>query len=326
MEIRDATILITGGAGLVGSHIVEALLPLGPRRVVLVDNLVRGSLRNLAGLLDHRAVTFIRGDICDRPLLDRCMAEADGCFHTAALRINHYAEAPDEGHAVMVDAMYHLVESAQRHGVEKIVYSSSASIYGLAQRFPTPETDHPYDNRTLYGVAKLFGEQLLRSWHAMFGLPYVSLRYFNIYGPRMDREGRYTEVMVKWLDCLRDGRQPTIFGDGSTSMDFVYVEDVARANVAALASDVSDEALNIGSGRETTLSELLELLLTIDGTATRPRYEPASRVNPVRRRVADIRRAQELLGFEPRVTLEAGLRRLREWYLEQPRPEPPEPG
>jgi UDP-glucose 4-epimerase len=317
--IKDSVILVTGGAGFVGSHLVEQLLAQRPRRVYVVDNFLRGSRENLAAALPDPALELIEGDIRDRTLVDDLLSRSDYCFHLAALRITRCAAEPREAFDVMLRATFDLVESAVRHRVKKIVYSSSASVYGLAPEFPTTESAAPWDNQTLYGAAKTFGEQLLRSFHADHGLDYVALRYFNVYGERMDTEGKYTEVLVRWLDCIRDGTPPLIFGDGSQTMDFVHVTDVARANVAALLAPVSDEAFNVGTARETSLLELLRLLLAANGSTLEPRTMPERTVNPVRRRLASVEKAKRLLGFEAGVRLEDGLARLSRWYFARPR-------
>ncbi|MBD3308788.1 NAD-dependent epimerase/dehydratase family protein [candidate division KSB3 bacterium] len=313
--IRGANILITGGAGFVGSFLVEELLPYQPANIYILDNLFRGSYENMRGFLDHPAVEFIHDDIRHQEVVDRYMAKSEYCFHLAALRINACAADPQAGYDVMIHGTFHVIDSAKRHGIKKLIYSSSASIYGLAQHFPTPETDHPYDNQTFYGAAKLFGEQLLRSYSAMYGLNYIALRYFNIYGPRMDTDGKYTEVMIKWLDCIRENRPPLIYGDGSTTMDFVHVQDVARANVLALLSEQTDETCNIACERETSLKELLDLLLSLNHSSLQPEYRPENTVNPVTRRLGRIEKAAKLLGYTPTIPLEQGLEDLSEWYF-----------
>lgn len=313
--IKGSTIFITGGAGFVGSYLVEELLPHHPGRIIIVDNLFRGSLRNMDSFISDPRVEFIEGDIRDRDLMETSMERSDYCFHLAALRINACAADPAQGFEVMADATFRLIEIARKCSIKKFIYSSSASVYGLAQNFPTPETDNPYDNKTFYGAAKLFGEQMLRSYAFMYGFPYVALRYFNVYGPRMDTDGKYTEVMIKWLDCIRSGNAPLIYGDGSTTMDFVYVRDIARANVRALLADVTDEAFNIGCGRETSLMELLGLLLKVNGSELIPEYREENTVNPVSRRLADISRSRDLLRFEPLTPLEEGLKELSDWYF-----------
>ena len=196
-----------------------------------------------------------------------------------------------------------------------MIFSSSASIYGLATNFPTPESNSPYDNKTFYGAAKLFGEQILRSYNHMYGLNYIALRYFNVYGPRMDMKGKYTEVMIKWLDCILKGEKPIIYGNGSTTMDFIYVKDVARCNVLALLSDITDEVFNVGFSRETSLKELLELMLEINNSKIGYKLEPESKVNPVARRIADSKKVKKMLNFVPEVPLEAGIKFLSEWYF-----------
>jgi UDP-glucose 4-epimerase len=214
----------------------------------------------------------------------------------------------------MCAGSFNVVEAAQREGVRKLIAASTASVYGMADRFPTPETHHPYNNRTWYGASKLMLEGLLRSFNDMYGLEYVALRYFNVYGPRMDIHGRYTEVLIRWMEQLDLGRPVTIFGDGSQTMDFLYVDDAARANVLALASDVSDEVINVASGVETSLAMLAGLLSSVMGAPLTPEYHPERSVNPVPRRLASTEKAERLLGFRASVSPEEGLRRLVSWW------------
>ncbi|MFO0911537.1 MAG: NAD-dependent epimerase/dehydratase family protein [Pirellulales bacterium] len=316
-KVENSTILVTGGAGFIGSYVIEQLLPLRPRKIVIVDNFIRGSQDNMRSFCDDPRVEFHQGDIRDRELLSRCVAGVDYVFHMAALRINACAANPRDGFDVMLRSTFDLAQLCVEHQVRKVIYSSSASVYGLATHFPTPETDPPYDNQTFYGAAKMWGEQLFRSFKFMYGLEYAALRYFNVYGPRMDTDGKYTEVMIKWLDCIRDGRNPLIYGDGSTTMDFVYVRDVARANVAALQADVTDESFNIGACRETSLRQLLDVLLQVNHSALTPEFRPDNTINPVSRRLADISKAERLLNFRPSVSLEEGLKELSAWYFER---------
>ena len=316
-KIENSKIFMTGGAGFVGSYVVEKLLKHNPEKIVIIDNLLRGSFRNMENFIDNPKVQFAEGDIRDKELMDKLMTGMDYCYHLAALRINRCAADPSVAFEVMAAATFQVIELARKHNIKKLIYSSSASIYGLAQNFPTPETDNPYDNKTFYGAAKTFGEQMLRSCHDMYGLDYVALRYFNIYGERMDTEGKYTEVMIKWLDCIRDGKAPLIFGDGSTSMDFIHVEDVAQANVNALLSDASDEAFNVGYQKETSLKELLDLMLVANNSELKPEHRPDNTINPVSKRIADISKAKRMLDFEASIPLEAGLKRLSKWYFEQ---------
>jgi len=315
--ITNSTILVTGGAGFIGSYLIEELLQYSPKKIIIVDDMIRGSHENMKSFKDHPAIEFIEGDIRNTRLMDDCVSRSQYVFHMASLRINACAADHREGFDVLGTATFNLIESCEKHGIKKIIYSSSASVYGLAQNFPTPETDNPYDNQTFYGAIKMFGELILRSYKFAHNLDYVSLRYFNVYGERMDTHGKYTEVMIKWLDCIRDGKPPLIYGDGSDSMDFVHVQDVARANVLALLSDATDVACNIGTCVETSLAQLLDALLRINNSNLKPEHRPANSVNPVSRRLAGISRAQKLLGYEPMVPLDEGLLRLSHWYFDK---------
>jgi len=319
-KIYQSRILITGGAGFIGSYVVEELIKYGPQRILIIDNLIRGTYENMQAFINNPIVEFIEGDIRDIDLLEQCISQVDYVFHMAALRINACAADPKEGFEVMLKSTFLLCELCVKYKIKKVIYSSSASVYGLAQHFPTPETDHPYNNQTFYGAAKLWGEQLFRSYKFMYGLNYIALRYFNVYGPRMDTDGKYTEVMIRWLDCIRDGRNPLIFGDGSTTMDFVHVRDVAIANVAALLSDLSDESFNVGNAEETSLKELLRVLLKVNNSNLTTEYGEENTINPVSRRLADNRKIQQLLNVKPSIDLEKGLSDLSQWYYKIKQP------
>lgn len=210
-----------------------------------------------------------------------------------------------------------MLEAAVHAGVSKVVAASSASVLGLAEAFPTDERHHPYNNRTIYGAAKTFNEGLLRSFNEMYGLKYVALRYFNVYGPRMDVHGAYTEVFIRWMERIASGQAPLIFGDGSQTMDFVHVHDIARANILAAKSDVSDEVFNVASGTETSLKEVAQQLLRIMGSPQQPEHAAERKVNPVPRRLADTRKAKAMLGFEATMSFDAGLKSLVEWWQEE---------
>lgn len=307
-------VLITGGAGLVGSHIADQLIGDGVSEVLVLDNFTRGRRDNLQPAMSNGRVTIVEGDIRDRALLNELMQSVDVVFHQAAIRITQCAEDPRLAVEVLVDGTFNVVEAAVKADVRKVVAASSASVYGLADEFPTRESHHPYHNRTLYGAAKAFNEGLLRSMFDMYGLQYVALRYFNIYGPRMDVFGVYTEVLVRWMERITRGEPPLILGDGKQTMDFVYIEDVARANLLAAKAAVTDRVFNIASGREVSLTELAETLLKVMGSSLRPEYGPARKVNPVERRLADVAQAKEALGFVAHVSLEEGLRRLVKWW------------
>jgi len=314
MKIDGATILVTGGCGLIGSATVELLLrEFHPHRIVLLDNLSRGTLANIETAMTDRRVSLIVGDIRDKQTVCDAIEGADAVVHMAALRITACAADPRAALDVMCAGSFNVVDAARAARVKKIVAASSASVYGMADTFPTDESHHPYNNQTWYGASKVMLEGLLRSYHAMFDLPYVALRYFNVYGPRMDTHGKYTEVLIRWMDRIAAGEPPLILGDGHQTMDFVYIDDVARANVLALASDVVDDVFNVASGIETSLRELVAALLKVMGSSLRPEYGPERKVNPVNRRLADTTNAERILGFEARVPLEEGLSRLVDW-------------
>ncbi|WP_454851957.1 NAD-dependent epimerase/dehydratase family protein [Promicromonospora soli] len=312
--LQGANVLVTGGAGTIGSTLVDQLLDAGVAHVDVLDNLVRGRRANLDDALADGRVTLVEGDIRDRDLVHDLTRGKELVFHQAAIRITQCAEQPRLALEVLVDGTFNVVEAAAEHRVSKLVLASSASVYGLAEEFPTTERHHHHDNDTIYGAAKTFNEGLARSFRAMSGLDYVTLRYFNVYGPRMDVHGLYTEVLVRWMERIADGRPPLIFGDGLQTMDFVCTPDIARANVLAAASDVSEGVYNIASGTETSLLELAQALLRVMGSDLPVEHGPERAVNGVVRRLADTTAARDDLGFEATIGLEDGLRLLVDWW------------
>jgi UDP-glucose 4-epimerase len=312
--LDGARVLITGGAGMIGSTIADILAREAEVDIVVLDNFVRGRRANLAAAEATGKLEVIDGDIRDREAVAKATSGADVVFHEAAIRITQCVEEPRLALEVLVDGTYNVVEAAADAGVGKVVTASSASVYGLAEEFPTTERQHPYGNRTLYGAAKAFNEGLLRSFNDMVGLDYVALRYFNVYGPRMDIFGVYTEVLVRWMERIAAGQPPLILGDGSQTMDFVYVDDVARANIAAATAPVTDRVFNVASGTETSLRGLADALLRAMGSDLEPEFGPERKVNPVSRRLADTSAARDLLGFTAQVDLDDGLRRLVDWW------------
>ncbi|MGY5104584.1 NAD-dependent epimerase/dehydratase family protein [Streptomyces sp. 900105245] len=314
-SVRGKKILVTGGAGTIGSNLVDLLAEGGAREIVVLDNFVRGRMGNLARALGSGVVEVVEGDIRDAATVRKVTEGADLVFHLAAIRITQCAEEPRLANEVMVDGTFNVLEAAVEAGVGKVIASSSASVYGMAEEFPTTELHHPYNNDTFYGAAKAFNEGMLRSFHAMYGLDYVALRYFNVYGPRMDIHGLYTEVLIRWMERIEAGEPPLILGDGSQTMDFVDVRDIARANVLAAESDLTDEVFNVASGTETSLKELAQGLLEAMGASgLEPEHGPARAVNGVTRRLAETGRAAERLGFTARIDLRTGLRDLVDWW------------
>src|SRR6185436_8967730 len=269
-----------------------------PRSIVIFDDFSRGTRANIEAALADPRVSVIEGDIREPQSVAAAVADADALIHMAALRITACASEPRAAFEVMCRGSFNVIEAAQQAQVRKVVAASTASVYGMAEEFPTDESHHPYGNRTWYGASKVMLEGLLRSFNDMYGLPYIALRYFNVYGPRMDIHGKYTEVLIRWMERIENGQPPLILGDGKTSMDFIYIDDIARANVAGLKSDVSDEVFNVASGVETTLLELAEALMRVMGKNLQPEFGPERKVNAVPRRLASTEKAKRLLGWK----------------------------
>jgi len=309
--IEDSRILIIGGAGFVGSHIVDQLLAEPVREIVVLDNLVRGTRNNLAGALEDDRVTLVEGTVEDLELLRDVMRGTDYVFHLAALWLYECVHEPRKALEANVVGTYNVIEAAQEAGVKKLVYSSSASVYGNAVEEPMTE-EHPFNNRTMYGATKIAGEQFLRAFHEQHGLDYVGHRYMNIYGPRMDYKGTYVSVIMKVLDRIDEGLPPLIYGDGSHTYDFVHVADVARANILSLKADATDTFFNIGTGLGTTIDELVGMLLELTGSGLAPEYLPQEQVF-VTNRIGSTELAERLLGFRAEVDLRAGLESVVEW-------------
>jgi UDP-glucose 4-epimerase len=315
--MKNKRVLITGGAGLVGSHIADIVARERPREIIILDNFVRGRRENLRQAMSDFPLTIVDGDIQDRDLLARLFEGVDVVFHQAAIRITQCAEEPRLAFDVLAGGTFNVLEAAVAAKVSKVVAASSASVLGLAEIFPTTEAHHPYNNRTIYGAAKTFNEGLLRSFAEMYGLRYVALRYFNVYGPRMDVYGAYTEVLIRWMERIAAGEAPLIYGDGSQTMDFVHVHDIARVNVLAAKSDVTDEVFNVASGTEISLLELAQRLSAVMGSTAAPVHMPARTVNGVTRRLADTSKAKTMLGFEATTRIDDGLRDLVAWWRQE---------
>ncbi|MFC7533526.1 NAD-dependent epimerase/dehydratase family protein [Actinoplanes sp. GCM10030250] len=314
VQIEGARALVTGGAGTIGSHVVDELVRGGAAEIVVLDNFVRGRRDNLEWALANGPVRLVEGDIRDVDLVRSVTTDKDLVFHLAAIRITQCAEEPRLANEVLVDGTFNVIEAAAEAGVKKLIASSSASVYGLAEEFPTTERHHPYNNDTFYGAAKAFNEATLRSFHAMKGLDYVALRYFNVYGPRMDIHGLYTEVLIRWMERIASGKPPLILGDGLATMDFVHVADIARANILAARADVTDEVFNIASSTETSLKDLAAALSAVMKSDLAPEHGPARAVNGVTRRLADTSAAFDRLGWKAELSLTQGLEGLVDWW------------
>ena len=320
---QGAKVVVTGGAGAVGSHIVDAVLAAGAREVVALDALVRGVPENLAPALATGRARLAELDIRDRAATAEAITGADFVFHQAALRWTLCQEDPRLCQEVMVAGTYNVLEAAAAAKVKRVVLASSAVVYGEPVRLPMDE-DQPLNGKTVYGAAKVANEQLARAFTELHGIPTVALRYFNVYGERMDIRSRFTEVMVKWLDRLDAGQPALIYGDGSASADYVCIGDVVRANLRACEADVTQATLNVCTGVETDLNDLAALLLQITGSTAGVEKRPQPAGGLPARRVGDPGRAQAVLGFRAETKLAEGLRRLIAWRREalavSPRP------
>jgi UDP-glucose 4-epimerase len=313
MDITGKRILVVGGAGLIGSHVVEELLKEEVKEVIVYDNFCRGTQKNLEeALKDPRCRIFeIGGDVLQTDILDAAMKEVDGVIHLAALWLLQCHEFPRAAFDVNIRGTFNVLETCVANNIKRLVYSSSASVYGDAVEEPMTEK-HPYNNWTFYGATKIAGEHMLKAYHKRYGLQGVGLRYMNVYGPRQDYKGTYIAVMMKILDRLDQGLPPIVYGDGSQAYDFIYVRDTARANVCALKSDVPFGFYNVGRGIKTSIKELTEIILKITGSELPIYYEPAGQTF-VTNRVGDPAAAERDLGFTWSIDLEDGLSRLIEW-------------
>jgi UDP-glucose 4-epimerase len=311
MDLVEKRIVVIGGAGLVGSHIVDQLTLEPVKEIVVYDNFVRGTHANLAKAVACPKVRVAEASITNRDTLHRELDRADGVFLLASLWLGECVEDPRSAWEVNTMGTWNVVEACRDFGVKRVVYSSSASVYGNALFTPMTE-DHPFNNRTTYGASKIACEQMIRAIHEQSKLPYIGLRYMNIYGPRMDYKGTYVNVIMKVLDRIVSGQPPTVHGDGTQTYDFVYVDDAAHANILAMKADCVDEFFNIGSGIGTSINELVDILLHLMGSPLRPEYRPQE-LSLVTQRIGSTAKAEELLGFKARTPLVEGLRRVVEW-------------
>jgi len=314
MDIRGKKLLVIGGAGLIGSHLVDELVREDVAEIRVYDNFVRGTLENLAGALRDPRVRIFEagGDICQTDILDAAVKGMDGVFHLAALWLLQCHEYPRAAFDVNVRGTFNVLESCVANKVRRLVWSSSASVYGDAVEEPMSE-DHPFNNKNFYGATKICGEAMARAYHYRYGLDYVGLRYMNVYGPRQDYKGAYIAVIMKMLDAIDRGEGPTILGDGSEAFDFVSVRDCGRANVCAMKADATDRFYNVGTGTRTSLKQLAEMLIRLTRCKQPIQYAPRSQATLVRNRIGSPLRAEKEIGFEAGLPLEQGLQELIAW-------------
>lgn len=314
MDLKGKKLVVVGGAGLIGSHTVDNLIKDDVKEVVIYDNFVRGRVENLQNALKDPRVRIydVGGDILQTDILESVLDGADGVFHLAALWLLQCHEYPRTAFDVNVRGTFNVMEACVKKGVKRLVYSSSASVYGDAVQEPMTE-DHSFNNKNFYGATKICGEAMLRAFHHRYGLNYVGLRYMNVYGPRQDYHGAYIAVIMKMLDAIDKGESPTIMGDGSEAFDFVAVEDCGLANVCAMKSEPLDSFYNVGTGKRTSLKELAEMLITLTDSKQPIKYVPRSQATLVRNRIGSPVKASKEIGFTSTVDLREGLRRVIEW-------------
>jgi UDP-glucose 4-epimerase len=313
MNLTDKRLMLIGGAGLVGSHIVDQLVSEPVSEIVVYDNFVRGTRANLDGALASSKVRVVEASILDRERLAREMAGIEGVFLLASLWLGECVNEPRSAWEVNTLGTWNVVEACREAGVKRIVYSSSASVYGNAVVTPMTE-EHPFNNRTTYGATKIANEQMLRAIYEQHKLPYIGMRYMNVYGPRMDYEGTYVSVIMKVLDRIFAGQRPVVFGDGSQVYDFIHVSDVARANVLGMRADCADENFNIGMGIGTSINELVKILLGLTGSNLQIDYRPEAQ-SFVTHRIGSTEKAERLLGFRATTPLREGLKSVVDWRL-----------
>ena len=314
MDIKGKRFVVIGGAGLIGSHAIDLLIKEDVREIVIFDNFVRGTTENLATALKDPRVSIFEagGDITQTDLLDAALKGTDGVFHFAALWLLQCHEFPRMAFETNVKGTFNVLDGCVRNGVKRLVWSSSASVYGDAVEEPMTE-DHPFNNKNFYGATKIAGEAMARAYHYRYGLDHVGLRYMNVYGPRQDYRGAYIAVIMKMLDAIDKGEGPTILGDGSEAFDFVAVEDCGRANLCAMKATATDRFYNVGTGKRTSLKEVAEKLLNLTGCNQPIKYAPRSAATLVRNRIGSPKRAIEEIGFTAGIDLDEGLQRLIEW-------------
>lgn len=316
MKIKNSVILITGGAGLVGSHIIDKLLINKPKKIIVLDDFSRGTKKNLENAIKQKNVKIVNSDIRDPKKINKFFKGVDYVFHEAAIRITRCAEDPRACQEVLIDGTFNVLEACAKNKIKKIILASSASVYGDPSYLPMDEK-HPFNNTTAYGAGKIANEEMAKAFKAMYGLNYLILRYFNVYGPRMDIYGVYTEVLIKWLNKIDSNEPPIIHGDGKQALDFIYIDDVATANIRALESNINEGIYNVGTGKSVSLKDMLKILLDLTNSGLKPVYIKSVKRPYVQKRAADISRARKDLKFTAKVDIREGLKRLIEWRKNQ---------
>lgn len=310
IDLSNSKVCVIGGAGAIGSHVIDLLVERGAA-VTVLDNFYSGSRSNLDEAMNAGKVELIEGDMCDRKILDDVVSGHEYVFLLAAVRILDTIDNPRLSLEVNMNGTYNVLEACEKHKIKKVIYSSSASVFGDPKYVPVDE-DHPFQTNTAYGASKISAEQYFWVFYQTYKLPFVGLRYFNVYGPRQDYRGKFTTIIPRWLDCIDEEKPITIFGDGSQTMDCIYIKDVAKANICALDSPVEAGFYNIGTGKETSVKQLADTLLKLTGSSISIQYQKED-VNLVQRRQCDPKKTKSEIGFEAKMSLEDGLRGLIDW-------------
>jgi UDP-glucose 4-epimerase len=319
-SIKRSKVLVTGGAGHIGSHVVDAILAEGASHVIVYDNFAEGNLRNLESALETGQVDVVARDIRDYEDLEAAMKGCDFVFHTASIMLLEARVLPRKAIETNITGTFNVLQAAARHGVQKVVFSSTGSVYGEPLYLPMDE-NHPYNNETIYGATKIAGEQFCRNFQREHKLAFAALRYFNVYGTRQHIKGAYAQIVPRWYDLMTNGQPITIFGDGSQTMDMTYVEDVARANVLAAKADVRSDFFNVGTGTATSVRQVFDYLKELVAYDLQPIHQECD-VNLVKRRQCSTEKAELVLGFKAQVSVPEGLEKYVEWREQIARSKP----
>jgi UDP-glucose 4-epimerase len=317
MKVEGSKVLVIGGAGFIGSFVVSELLKHDVKEVVIYDNFTRGEMSNIARQLEDPRCTIYPngGDVRDVDLLNDAMQGMDGVVHLAAMWLLHCKDFPRTAFHVNIEGTFNVLEACVRNNIKRLVYSSSASVYGDAVEVPMTE-QHPFNNRNFYGATKIAGEAMCHAYHDRYGLSYVGLRYMNVYGPHQDQTAAYTGVIPIMLNKIYADEAPVINGDGNQAYDFIYVEDVARCNINALEAEVEDQFYNVGTGIQTTIGDLCDTILKVADSNLKVTYHPYSPEDPrrlVKNRIGCPEKALIELGFKYRYDLSEGISKLLDW-------------
>jgi UDP-glucose 4-epimerase len=310
-SLAGSNVLVTGGAGNIGSHIVDNILAEGAAKVIIYDNFAEGKLRNLEEAMATGRVEVVTRDLRDYDDLEAATKGCDFVFHTASIMLLEARDRPLKAIEVNIMGTYNVLKAAVKAGIQKVIFSSSGSVYGEPLHVPMDE-EHPYNNETMYGATKIACEHFLRNFFRDHKLKYVGLRYFNVYGPRQHIKGAYAQIVPRWYDMMTNGESVTIFGDGAQTMDMIYVTDIARANILAAKSDTDHEFLNVGTGLSTSVNQVFGILKDLTGYSLEPTYKPVD-VNLVKRRQCSPVKAEQTIGFKASVMVPEGLKRYVQW-------------